>query len=67
MEELVREQIPGFLEKIKTLRRLYPLIDELERKGLKCCERTTTFDCCETILLEQLESWKENGLPTEGG
>jgi len=65
VEELVRERVSGFFQKIKTLRKLYPLIDALEQKALKCCERTTTFRCCEKILLEELEVWKVDGFPAD--
>jgi len=63
VEKLVREKVPGVLEKIKILREIYPFIDSLEYAGIECCQSNASSDCCLNPLLEQLENWDAFGIP----
>ena len=63
VETLISERVPGFLQKIKTFRRLNPYIDLLERNGLACCQNSQTAECCTEPLVEQLKLWNSEGLP----
>ncbi len=62
VEKLVRETVPGFFQKIKILRQLYPYVDALERTGLDCCQNNYPWQCCTNPLLEQLEAWNSFGI-----
>lgn len=62
LEKTVREKVPGFFQKIKIIRQLYPYVDALEREGLNCCENRQTTPCCIEPLVEQLQLWNSEGL-----
>lgn len=62
VENLVRETVPGFIQKIKMLRKLYPFIDSLEYAGIDCCEHNLATACCLNPLFQQLELWNSLGL-----
>jgi hypothetical protein len=61
-EQLVRETVPGFIQKIKILRQIYPFIDSLEYTGIDCCQNTIPHSCCLNPFFEQLELWNSIGL-----
>lgn len=63
VEKMVADTVPGFLEKIRTFRRLNPYIDQLERTGIACCQNNQTGKPCTEPLVEQLKLWNSKGLP----
>jgi hypothetical protein len=65
VEKMVADTVPGFLEKIKTFRRLNPYIDQLERSGIACCQSNQTEKPCTEPLDEQLKLWNSEGLPVD--
>lgn len=62
VEQLVRETVPGFFQKIKMLRKLYPFIDALEQVGIDCCQNGYPWECCLDPMILQLDSWKAIGI-----
>ena len=63
VEKIVAETVPGLTKKIKVFRRLNPYIDQLERKGLMCCQNNQIAEPCTEPLVEQLKLWNSEGLP----
>jgi hypothetical protein len=62
VEQLVRETVSGFFQKIKMLRKLDPFIDALEQVGIDCCQSGFPWECCLDPMLQQLDSWKAFGI-----
>lgn len=65
LERLVSQSIPGFWQKIRTLRHFYPYIDALEREALNCCQNGQDLNTSIAPLVEHLYYWEFEGLPKD--
>jgi len=61
VETRVREEIPGAFKKVEVLRKLYPIIDELEWNALENCRKGQTAVCSVVPLVEQFNKWNSEG------
>jgi hypothetical protein len=62
VEQMVRDSVPNFFQRIKMLRHLYPQIDALERDAIECCKQGQPCKVCMEPLVQQMQVWNSEGL-----